>query len=124
MKLFTVEEANDLLPQVEQELERVRLLYAAIAEMRDGAVAAAAASNYGGGMEGGTGYVKKLYEIGKITTELNELGIQLKDYTQGLIDFPSMRDGRIVLLCWRLGEPDRIEWWHEVEAGFDGRQRL
>lgn len=124
MKLFTVEEANDLLPRLQKELERVRSLYAAIAEMRDGAVAAASASNYGGGMEGGTAYVKKLYEIGKITTELNELGVQLKDYTQGLIDFPSMRDGRIVLLCWRLGEPEFIEWWHETEAGFAGRQRL
>ncbi len=75
-------------------------------------------------MEGGTNYVHALYEVGKLTTELFEMGVQLKDYSRGLIDFPSMRDGRIVLLCWQLGENDEIEWWHEIEAGFAGRQRL
>jgi hypothetical protein len=58
------------------------------------------------------------------TGELDALGIQLKDYMRGLIDFPSLRDGRIVLLCWYLGEGDRIEWWHDLEAGFAGRQSL
>ena len=60
-------------------------------------------------MQGGAAYVKALYEIGKITTELLESGIQLKDYERGLIDFPCMRDGRVVLLCWQLGEAERIE---------------
>ena len=69
-------------------------------------------------------YVQSLYEIGKITTELHELGIELKDYTRGLIDFPSMRENRIVLLCWQLGEGDKIEFWHEIEGGFEGRQPL
>jgi hypothetical protein len=41
-----------------------------------------------------------------------------------LIDFPAMRDGRVVLLCWQLGEGEKIEWWHEVEEGFAGRQPL
>jgi hypothetical protein len=39
------------------------------------------------------------------------------------VDFPSLREGRIVYLCWRLGE-DEVAWWHEVDAGFAGRQRL
>jgi hypothetical protein len=75
-------------------------------------------------MESGSNYVKLLYQIGKLTTEIGELGVQMKDYSRGLIDFPSWRDGRVVLLCWQLGEPDEIEWWHEVEAGFAGRQPL
>jgi len=75
-------------------------------------------------MVGGSEYVEALYNVGKLTTELNDEGVQLKDYTRGLIDFPSMRDSRVVLLCWQLGEPERIEWWHEVEAGFAGRQPL
>src|SRR5690606_21706165 len=93
MKLFTVEEANALIPGLLPTLGRIRALYIRIGEMRGDAVAAATVSNYGGGMEGGTGYVKNLYEVGKITTELHEMGVQLKDYTRGLIDFPSMRDG-------------------------------
>lgn len=55
--------------------------------------------------------------------ELSQLGVELKDYFTGLIDFPSLRNGRPVYLCWRLGEPE-VSFWHEVEAGFAGRQRL
>ena len=124
MKLFTVEEANEMLPRVRVELERLRRLYSFVAEQRESAKAAATVSNLGGGMIGGTRYVQNLYEIGKITTEFNELGIQLKDYESGLIDFPSMYDGRVVLLCWKLGEPEQIEWYHEIEGGFQGRKPL
>jgi hypothetical protein len=124
MKLFTIDEANAMLPELRTKLERIQKLYAGISEMREQARAAAAASEFGGGMEGGSGYVHTLYEIGKITTEINELGVQLKDYTRGLIDFPMMRGDRIVLLCWQLGEGDQIEWWHDTDAGFAGRQPL
>jgi hypothetical protein len=55
--------------------------------------------------------------------ELKQLGIELKDYFTGLIDFPCWMDGREVYLCWRLGEPAVLHW-HEVEAGFAGRQKL
>ena len=124
MKLFTLEEANELLPEIRKKLVRIQKLYAAVAEMREQASAAASASEFGGGMEGGSGYVHSLYEIGKITTEINAAGVQLKDYTRGLIDFPSRRGDRIVLLCWQLGEGDEIEWWHDTDAGFAGRERL
>jgi hypothetical protein len=124
MKLFTIEEANELLPTVRGSLEDIRILYTRLAAYREPAKAAAAASDRGGGMPGGSRYVKALYEIGKLTTELHEMGVQLKDYSRGLIDFPSLRDGRVVLLCWQLGEPEEIEWWHEIEAGFAGRQPL
>ena len=124
MKLFTVEEANEALTDVAPRLRKIQRLYAEIGELRESASAAAAASNFGGGMIGGSNYVEALYNVGKLTTEINDEGVQLKDYTRGLIDFPSMRDGRVVLLCWQLGEPELIEWWHDVEAGFAGRQPL
>ena len=124
MKLFTLDEANDLLPEIIPKLQSIQTLYAEIESLRDDARLAAGASEFGGGMEGGTGYVNTLYKVGKLTTELHQLGIELKDYTRGLIDFPSMRGDRIVLLCWQLGEGDQIEWWHEPEAGFAGRQPL
>ena len=125
MKLFTIEEANELLPLIRPKLEKIRAQYAVLAEFRDAAqTAAVSAEQGGGGMEGGSNYVRVLYEIGKLTTELHDSGIQLKDYTRGLIDFPCLRDDRVVLLCWQLGEVEQIEWWHEVEAGFAGRQKL
>jgi hypothetical protein len=124
MKLFTVAEANSLLPVVIPKLVAIQRLYARIEQMRGASRAAAAASESGGGMRGGTEYVNTLYQIGKITTELHESGVELKDHTSGLIDFPCMRGDRVVLLCWRLGEGEEVEWWHETDAGFDGRQRL
>lgn len=124
MKLFTVEEANEVLPTIIPKLLDIRELYARLDVMRDSAREAASASQFGGGMEGGAGYVNALYNVGKLTTELHELGIELKDYARGLIDFPSMRNDRVVLLCWQIGDGDEIGWWHETDAGFAGRQPL
>jgi hypothetical protein len=126
MRFFTVEEANDLLPIIRPKLEEIRARYASNAALRDSLkLAATAAADFGGGgLKGGTNYVKSLYKIGKIITELDELGVQLKDYSRGLIDFPSVREGQIVLLCWQLGEEARIKWWHEIETGFAGRKPL
>ena len=126
MKLFTVDEANQLIPSLRPKLEEIRTQYASLAVFRDDAKRAATAANDfgGGGMQGGTVYVNRLYEVGKIASELHDLGVQLKDYSRGLIDFPSLREGRVVLLCWQLDDPDELEWWHELEAGFAGRQPL
>ena len=124
MKLFSVEEANTMIPRVRIVVGRIQKLYTMLGEFREAAKEAAGASEFGGGMEGGTTYVKTLYEIGKLTTEVHTMGIQLKDYSRGLVDFPSMRDERVVLLCWQMGEGDEIEWWHDVEAGFAGRRPL
>ena len=124
MKLFTLSEANSLLPTIIPKLVEIKRLYAAINELRDSSRAAAGASHFGGGMEGGTGYVNTLYKVGQLTTEISELGIELKDYTRGLIDFPSIRSGRVVFLCWQIGDAEEIEWWHETDAGFAGRQRI
>src|SRR5205823_2458535 len=55
--------------------------------------------------------------------ELRDLGVEPKGGPEGLIDFPSALDGRIVLLCWKLGEPEVLHW-HELDAGFIGRQPL
>jgi hypothetical protein len=55
--------------------------------------------------------------------ELRDLGVELKDYQVGLIDFPCLRDGREVYLCWKMGEPE-VGHWHELDAGFAGRQKL
>jgi hypothetical protein len=62
-------------------------------------------------------------ELDGYQRELEELGIQLKDRRLGLVDFPSEVGGRMVLLCWRLGEPE-VQFWHEVDAGYAGRRPL
>jgi len=55
--------------------------------------------------------------------ELQQLGVELKDYFMGLVDFPCLMDDREVYLCWRLGETE-VGHWHEIDAGFSGRQKL
>jgi len=62
-------------------------------------------------------------ELDGYQRELHDLGIQLKDPRLGLVDFPSDMGGRTVLLCWRLGEPE-VQFWHEANAGYAGRQPL
>lgn len=124
MKLFTIDEANDLLPKIIPKLEAIRRLYAAINDLRDAARAAAGASTFGGGMEGGTGYITALYKVGKLTTEIHELGVELKDHERGLIDLPSLRGDRVVYLCWQHGDGNEIAWWHETDAGFAGRRPI
>jgi hypothetical protein len=59
----------------------------------------------------------------ELVNELAELGVELKDDLTGLIDFRSRMDGREVYLCWRLGEP-AVAYWHELDSGFAGRQKL
>lgn len=126
MKLFTVSEANQLIPALRPKLEEIRTQYSSLSRFKDDAKrAAAAASEFGGGgMAGGANYVNRLYRVGEVANELHEMGVQLKDYSRGLIDFPSLREGRVVLLCWQLDDADELEWWHELEAGFAGRQPL
>jgi|SRR5256885_11807448 len=125
MKVFSVEEANALIPMVRGILLKIQRAYKRVVSFQDAAkYAAEGAEQGGGGMLEGPAYVAILIEVSSLTGELETLGVQLKDYARGLIDFPSLRDGRVILLCWQLGEGDQLEWWHDVEAGFAGRQPL
>lgn len=125
MKIFTVEEANALLPTVREILSKIQRAYKRLSAYQPAAKkAAAAAETGGGGVPNGLRYAALLTELTTRIAELEALGVQLKDFDRGLVDFPSMRDGRVVLLCWQMGEGDELEWWHDVEAGFAGRTRL
>ena len=81
-------------------------------------------SSGGGGIAEGVAYASVLTELTVQLAELEGLGVQLKDFERGLVDFPSLREGRVVLLCWQMGEGDELEWWHDVDAGFAGRTPL
>lgn len=125
MKLFTIEEANALLPSVREILQRIQRSRRRLATYRRAAKSAAeGAEQGGGGMEGGALYATLLTQFTTEMSELEALGVQLKDFDRGLVDFPSLRDGRVVLVCWQLGEGDELEWWHDMEAGFGGRTPL
>lgn len=125
MKIFSVEEANALLPTVRGLLKKIQRAHSRVISYQEAARSAAdAAEEGGGGMAGGVRYAEILMQLTSLTSELESMGVQLKDFTRGLIDFPSLRDGRVVLLCWQLDEGDRVEWWHDVDTGFAGRTPL
>ncbi len=125
MKIFTVEEANALLPEVRIIAAKIQRAHRKLSQFRDQAKEAAkAAEQGGGGMANGVVYATILTDLTTQMAELEALGVQLKDFERGLVDFPSLRDGRVVLLCWQLGEGDELEWWHDVDAGFAGRTPL
>ena len=125
MKIFTVQEANALLPKVRTIVQRIQRAHDKVSQFREDAKKAAeAAEQGGGGMTNGVAYAAALTALTIEIQELESLGVQLKDFERGLVDFPSLRDGRVVLLCWQMGEGDELEWWHDVDAGFAGRTPL
>jgi hypothetical protein len=125
MKIFTIQEANALLPEVRIIAGKIQRAHRKLSRFRNEAQKAAeAAEQGGGGMADGVAYAVVLTELTMQISELEGLGVQLKDFERGLVDFPSLREGRVVLLCWQLGEGDELEWWHDVDAGFAGRTPL
>ncbi len=125
MKIFTIEEANALLPSVKNILGKIQRTHKNLSRFRKQAKKAAeAAEQGGGGIAEGVLYAKLLTGLTSHIAELEDLGVQIKDFDRGLVDFPSLREGRVVLLCWQLGEGDQLEWWHDVDAGFAGRTPL
>lgn len=125
MKIFTIEEANALLPSVRELLQKIQQSRRRLGAFRSQAkLAAEGADEGGGGMPGGGRYARELSKFSNELSELEGLGVQIKDFERGLVDFPSLREGRVVLLCWQLGEGDELEFWHDVDSGFAGRTPL
>ena len=125
MKIFTVQEANALLPNVRVIVGKIQRAHRKVSQYRvEAKQASEAAERGGGGIAEGIAYAIALTELTTQISQLEALGVQLKDFERGLVDFPSLRDGRVVLLCWQLGEGDELEWWHDVDAGFAGRTPL
>jgi hypothetical protein len=117
-KYFTVSQANSALPYVSRVVEDITQVYARIIELRRGA-------DKPGGPQPDTEkeYEATMDRLSELVDELHAVGVELKDFELGLVDFPATHDGRDVLLCWKRGETD-IGHWHEIDAGLAGRQSV
>ena len=122
-KLFSVEEANALLPKLNEILADVAIHRNAMREKAPHVepILRAAGSNGGGRI--GSEYGVEAYRLYLAIEAIRELGVLLKDLDTGLLDFPHEREGRVVFLCWHPPE-ERVGFWHEIEAGYPGRQPL
>lgn len=119
---YTLEEASELLPRVVELIERIRLARNRLGDREAREALSEAGPTNGGGSPGRT-VSEGFLELRDSMVELRELEVVLRDLDRGLLDFPSLRDGREVYLCWQEGE-DAIRFWHEPEAGFAGRRPL
>ena len=122
-KLFTVEEANSLLPRLRELLADVSLHRDALRERAPYLEPILRAAGANGGGRVGSEYGVEAYKLYLAIERIRELGVVLKDLDVGLLDFPHQREGRVVFLCWHPPE-ERIGYWHEIEAGYAGRQPL
>lgn len=129
-KYFTLDEATALLPTLRPILEQIIGLRARLERTERDLVSLHWKARTNGHVEyqgsfgeGQSARSTLLAEINALLVQIHELGVELKDPSLGLIDFPSLREGREVYLCWRLGET-AIGYWHELDTGFAGRQPL
>ena len=119
---YTLEEASELLPHVVALIERMRVARSQLGDREARDALAEAGPTNGGGSPGRT-VSEGFLVLRDSMLELRDLEVVLRDLDRALLDFPSLRDGREVYLCWQEGE-DAIEFWHEPDAGFAGRRPL
>ncbi|GKS57352.1 hypothetical protein YTPLAS18_08790 [Nitrospira sp.] len=122
-RTFSLTEANELIPTLHLHLTRIRHARRTLEVIQDDIHRASLRAEYGGGSRYGVLYLQALEQVSRNLQALEETGVLLKDVETGLCDFPHRYEGRIVYLCWKLGE-DEVAWWHEIHAGFQGRQSI
>jgi len=122
-KNFTVEEANGLIPYLLDWVPRLQELYSLMNQSFPDIQKARSKAEYGGGSVFGTDYLNVVLRANQITRNLEKKGCVLKGIEMGLVDFPSVRDGKEVYLCWKNPE-QKIRFWHDMDSGFAGRQPI
>jgi hypothetical protein len=130
-KIFTLSEAQTLLPVVEALLRRTQAAATCASDLEQQMQLLCHRIFLSGGMHVDISVAarrraerdKAVQEAKDTLAEIDSIGVQVKDLEQGLLDFPSTMDGKPMLLCWKLGEP-AIAYWHTEEEGFAGRKPL
>ena len=121
-KHYTREEAQALLPQIRRWLEKLGRLRTEL-ERYDKRLSGLAEQGHDAGGETVNNWIRTLADMQEILAEFQRREIFIKDLARGLVDFPSIIGGREVFLCWEQDE-GQIEFWHDLESGFGGRERL
>jgi hypothetical protein len=128
VKVFTLEEANRLLPSIEEEIRRLQGAVREIVRLQD---ALAVLQVLGGDEEHSLEHSELREKQARLESLVNEyndrlvafqsLGVVMKDINHGVVDFYGLKDGRLIFLCWRMGER-AIGFWHEINSGMVGRR--
>jgi hypothetical protein len=120
---FTLQEANEALKIVRPLMDEVQAIRQKILANQPEAWPAIEKSAGNGGNRALSDMIQDFENFDALIHQILDTGAQIKDINTGLLDFSALKDGREVYLCWQYGEED-IAFWHEVEAGFAGRQPI
>jgi hypothetical protein len=122
-RYFTLPEANEMLDNIRPIVDEIQEIRQLILKNQPEAWPAIEKSAGNGGNRALSNMVKDFEKLDMLVHQIQDLGVLIKDINLGLLDFPALKDEREVYLCWQYGEGD-IAFWHEVEAGFAGRQPI
>jgi hypothetical protein len=120
---FTLQEANAVLDTIRPWISEILDIRRSILDSRPEVWPVIEKSMGNGGSRAASRLVVGFERLETLVQRIQDLGVLIKDVNTGLLDFPSLRDGRLVYLCWRYDEGD-IRFWHDVDAGFAGRQPI
>ena len=122
-KYFTLQEANEVLNAIRPLLDEIQTVRKEILARKPEVwpVVERAAGN--GGSQQASKLVREFERLDAFVRQVQDTGALFKDINLGLLDFPALKDGREVYLCWKYGEDD-IAFWHEIEAGYAGRKPI
>jgi hypothetical protein len=121
-KHYTIDEARALLPQVRKWLDQIAAVKEQLAKMDLRVASLSESGDDIGGVSVNTS-MKLRADLHSTLREFADRGILVKDIDRGLIDFPSLKNGKEIFLCWEKDEED-IQFWHDLDSGFPGRERL
>lgn len=121
--LYSVSEANALLPYIRTLVASMLEAREAILSLQPELWSVVQAAVFNGGSKSASEVTRYILTIQDAIRKLQSLNIIVKDVNTGLIDFPAERDGQLIYLCWLYDEPS-VQFWHDVDTGFAGRQRI
>jgi hypothetical protein len=122
-RFFTVLEANELIPFLTERLRQLRTLHRGLKNKAEEQAPDLQEVILRGGIPVDNGYLHLVSRLQGLCSEIGAKGCHIKDVECGLVDFPTIWEGREVYLCWQLGETE-VTFWHEEDAGYAGRQPL
>jgi hypothetical protein len=122
-RYFSLQEARDTLTAIRPLMNEIQAIRQKILARRPDVwpVVERAAGN--GGSQAASKIVEEFERLDALVHQVQDTGALFKDINLGLLDFPALKEGREVYLCWKYGEED-IEFWHEIEAGYAGRESI
>jgi hypothetical protein len=122
-RYFTLQEANEALSLIRPLMDEVQAIRIKILKNQPEAWPAIEKSAGNGGNRALSNMVQDFEKFDALIHRIQDTDVLIKDINLGLLDFPALKDGREVYLCWQYGEAD-IAFWHEIEAGYAGRQPI